>query len=106
MDQPNGAPATNSAQDPHQARIARRYKVFEATRMTSAAGESRVHLINLSLTGALVHAAQPPEPGAAITIELLESAVAGRVVWVVGERFGVAFASPLEDNALARVLPS
>ena len=53
MDRPNSVSSGDDAQEPHQARIARRYKVFEATRMTSAGGEARVHLINLSLTGAL-----------------------------------------------------
>ncbi|MBV9843317.1 MAG: PilZ domain-containing protein [Sphingomonadaceae bacterium] len=106
MDRPSGVTPSGGAHDPQQARIARRYKVFEATRMTCGAAESRVHIINLSLTGALVHATHPPEPGAHVTIDLAEMGVAARVVWIVGERFGVAFDKPLDENALARIVPS
>jgi len=76
-------------------RIAHRYKTFEPTTLRSDAGEARVHLINLSATGALVHMADPPELGAAVCIDLKGTAAEARVVWRDGARFGLAFRTRL-----------
>ena len=91
-------PATPDGQ-----RIAHRHKVFLPVRMTSASGDSRVHLINVSLTGALAHQAAPPSRGTPVGIDVEGRTVAGRVVWVDGQRFGIAFAERLTDRTLRQL---
>lgn len=96
----HGSGVASGAKTP---RIARRYKVFEATLMRCPAGDVRVHLINISETGALVHGAAPP-PGAAISLKISGIDTPARVVWADGDRFGVAFPSRLAPLCLERLI--
>jgi hypothetical protein len=86
-------------------RIAKRYKVFEATRMQLPTGERRVHLINVSETGALVHGGVPvPVPSTVVRLDVAGDDVPARVVWADGDRFGVMFLSRLTPVCLARLI--
>jgi hypothetical protein len=99
------AEAAGEAQKP---RIAKRYKVFEATRMHAPSGEARVHLINISESGALLHAASAavPIPGAAVRLEISGQEMPARVVWADGDRFGVMFLRRLSAECIARLIRS
>ena len=88
-----------------KARIAKRYKVFEATRMQAAAGERRVHLINISETGALVHGTPPaPDLATVVRLDVAGDDVPARVMWAAGDRFGVMFLARLTPVCLARLI--
>lgn len=64
----------------------------------------RVHLLNVSTTGALVHAALPPVRGTAVCIQIGSRAVDARIMWVEGNRFGVAFDRALDATLLESLL--
>jgi hypothetical protein len=96
----HGSSAASGEQTP---RIARRYKIFEATRMQCPAGDLRVHLINISETGALVHGSAPAQ-GAAISLDISGAATPARVVWSDGDRFGVVFLSRLTPFCMAKLI--
>lgn len=82
-------------------RVAQRHKIFQPTRMCTSSGEERVHLINISTMGALVHFPAPPAKGSRIGISINDRIVAAHVVWARGARFGITFAPPLDEHALA-----
>ena len=90
-----------SATDVQHARAQARLKLFQPTTMRGPAGEARAHLLDLSSTGALVHAAAPPMVAARVQIGCGGEMRAGRVVWVRGNRFGVTFAVPLTPAQVA-----
>ena len=77
-------------------RLARRHKVFEPATMKSASGKYRVHLLDVSATGALMHLNDPPALGSMVTILLGSAPTAATVVWRRGTRFGVTFAKLLD----------
>lgn len=82
-----------------------RLKVFQPARMVAGATERRVHLLDLSESGALVHSAEPaPAPGAVVTLHLGVKHAPARVVWADGRRFGVRFAVALTRADLDAVL--
>ena len=85
-------------------RIAKRYKIFEATQMHGPAGDARVHLINISETGALIHATTAPAAGAAVRLDIVGTEMPARVVWSDGDRFGVMFLRRLGAECLQRLL--
>jgi hypothetical protein len=81
----------------HRMRAAPRFKLFQPTAMTTAAGTARVHLLNLSTGGALVHATEAPTPGSLLRLQCGEEQRVARVAWANGRRFGAAFSLPLTD---------
>jgi len=64
----------------------------------------RVHLLDLSNTGALVHAAAPPAIGAMVDVTCGFSLGAARVAWVDGKRFGLSFTQRLTDQQVRFVI--
>ena len=90
------------------ARAQHRFKLFQPTTMVVGAsvGSSllRVHLLDLSATGALVHHAAPPTVGATVRLECAGRMRMAHVVWISGSRFGVAFALPLNEHQLDHAL--
>ena len=81
-----------------------RHKIFEPTQLHLADGVVRAHLINVSLSGALVHSATPPRRGETVRVEICGTPVAGQVRWVEGSRFGLAFAQPIDPAMLGQLL--
>ena len=84
-------------------RIAKRHKIFEPTTMTAGGSQARVHLINVSETGALVHMAEPPPRGSEVIIDVGGALSSARLVWRSGRRFGVAFRSTLPQRTIDRL---
>jgi hypothetical protein len=64
----------------------------------------RVHLLDLSATGALIHHAAPPAVGATVRLECAGRMRMAHVMWVNGSRFGIAFALPLSEHQLDHAL--
>jgi len=74
-------------------RVAHRHKVFLPARMITPQGDLRVHLINVSVTGALAHYELPPVVGTVIALEIGGWTIGGR-------RFGIAFSGRLDKQRL------
>ena len=85
-------------------RAATRHKIFAPTSLTGAGGEMRVHLLNVSATGALVHASMPPASGHRVQIRIGAEMVRAQIVWVDGARFGVVFDRALDATVIETAL--
>ena len=90
--------------DTHHLRAAPRFKLFQPAEITTSGRTSRVHLLNLSAGGALIHAAVPPSRGTPVHVRCGGHSRAARVAWVHERRFGVAFANPLATDQVAQVI--
>jgi hypothetical protein len=93
-----------NANDVQHARVQARQKLFQPTTIRSPGGETRAHLLDLSGTGALVHATTPPMIAARVQIGCAGEMRAGRVVWVRGNRFGIVFTVPLTPAEVAKAV--
>ena len=81
-----------------------RHKVFLPAEMRDAQGPARVHLLNLSATGALLHGDSAPAPGAVVQLTCAETNWLARVVWVQQKRFGVVHVAPFGPKAIAALV--
>ncbi len=81
-----------------------RRKIFQPVDLHAAGRALRAHLLDLSASGALVHSTTAPAPGTPLRLTLDGSVRTARVVWREGVRFGIAFALPLGEAEVARVL--
>lgn len=77
-----------------------RHKVFLPAEMTEGDSASRVHLLNLSMTGALLHADTTPSGGSVVQLAVGDTRWPARVVWVQDKRFGVVHVTPLTRMAV------
>lgn len=87
---------------PATARIAKRLKIFEPAFMHYGRVSDRIHLLDISYTGALVHGGSIPPPYGTIVRKDFE--LAARVVWVRSSRFGIAFLKPILETELAQLI--
>lgn len=88
----------------HHQRRSPRLKLFLPSEMVVKGTPTRVHLLNLSTGGALVHAAAPVAPGSSVIIHFAHHARAARVAWAAGNRAGLAFTTPLSDAGVLEVV--
>ena len=73
--------------------------------MRNAAGSAaRVHLLNVSIGGALVYGADAPEVGQEIRLACGISLGEARVAWKAGRRFGVTFARPIAPAQIEAIV--
>ncbi len=82
-----------------------RISVFLAARMICGGTSEQIHLLDLSKNGALGHAQEPRHPNEPVWLVLQGIDIAAHVAWTRGNRFGLAFSTPISDerlNALAR----
>lgn len=77
-----------------------RLKIFHPTEMRLRTDRVRVHLLDLSATGALVHCAAPPPLGTMVEIECGGTQRKARVVRSEGPKFGIQFFVALTDDEL------
>ncbi len=89
---------------PASVRIAKRIKVFEPALMRYQHAVERIHLLDLSCTGALAHGANPPAVGTIIRIECKMLTIAARTAWVRGPKYGVTFLTPLCSHDLNNMI--
>ncbi len=85
-------------------RAAPRRKLFLPTRMRAGGEWLRVHLLDLSSTGAQVHHSKPPQAGRLVQLECGSVTRSARVVRCEGERFGIQFTMPLTDAQVEAVV--
>ncbi|SRR5258706_9049574 len=85
-------------------RSATRLKIFQPAEMEQSAAQDRVHLLNLSTTGALIYGEAAPPIGATVTLTCGLPLGEARVAWAGGRCFGVAFATPLANEQVDALL--
>ena len=86
------------------ARRSRRFKIFEPAAMTCKPGEKRVHLLDVSTTGARADCENPPVAGELVSIRCGPLTSEARISWVRGSRFGLTFRHPIDDDLIARLV--
>jgi hypothetical protein len=91
---------------PTSARRISRTKIFQPGEMHTISGSQRVHLLDLSASGALVYTAgRAPDAGTVVRLIVAGTVIgAARVRWAVGKRFGVSFATPLSTERLDELI--
>ena len=94
----------NREQDADDRRRATRVKIFQPAEMEGGATRDRVHLLNLSTTGALIYGEEPPAIGATVRLTCGFPLGEARVAWAGGRCFGVAFAKPLPKSQIDALL--
>lgn len=92
--------STSAAASRHAARS----KIFQPGEMHGITGTHRVHLLDLSTTGALVYGKQTPQVGDVVRLVAVIPLGPARVMWVSGKRFGVAFATSLSSATVEQIL--
>ncbi|UZK64959.1 PilZ domain-containing protein [Sphingomonas sp. M1-B02] len=86
-------------------RRAPRIKLFQPAEMVCGSGErERVHLLNLSTSGALAYAQRAPAPGDAVELACGAVLGAARVAWASGQRFGLHFDAPIPPAQIEALL--
>ncbi|SEN23300.1 PilZ domain-containing protein [Sphingomonas gellani] len=85
-------------------RAARRRKLFQPAELRHGDMTQRVHLLDLSTSGGLVHITAPPPAGAIVTISCGPLSRSARVAWSAERRIGVAFVRALSDRELEAVI--
>lgn len=93
-----------SADDARERRRAPRVKLFQPVEMRGPRGASRVHLLNVSTSGALAYAQDAPAAGETVEIVCGSGTHAARVAWSDGRRFGLAFAVPVAQARIDDLL--
>jgi hypothetical protein len=76
-----------------------RHKVFLPAEMSGAHGRTRVHLLNLSPAGALLHG-DSPKAGATVQLVCAKQSWTARVIWTQQQRFGVVHVAPLGPGVM------
>jgi hypothetical protein len=86
-------------------RGAARAKIFQPGVMHTISGTQRIHLLDVSPSGALVYTAEEaPTVGAVVRLSAVVALGPARVKWVSGKRFGVSFPTPLSAECLDQML--
>lgn len=86
-----------SRTDRTRLRAAQRYKLFQPTEISTGEGYRRAHLLNVSVSGALMYASDCPERGEDLKVRCGSRTLAALVAWRDGRRFGVRFMVPLSE---------
>jgi hypothetical protein len=94
----------HSTQPALRPRIAARHKLFEPVLLRHGGASVRAHMLDLSTSGALLHAEHPPAPGMHVRVEGERLFVGALVVWTRAKRFGLRFDLPIADAIIAHVL--
>jgi hypothetical protein len=81
-------------------RASPRLKVFYPAQMECAGSVIRIHLLNVSRTGALIYSSQPLEKGQKVSIGAGARAKMAIVAWISGARAGVEFWLPFQEAEL------
>ena len=83
-------------------RAVKRVKTFVVGELQRDDQAMRVHVLDVSTAGALVHARSAPSIGEGVHLTLGRHGDPGRIVWVDNDRFGIRFSPPLSAARLDR----
>lgn len=95
-----------AAPSPTEPRGAIRHKVFLPAEMSVSAIVHRVHLLNLSPAGALIHGDVIPLAGAVVQLSCAGATWLARVVWAQNKRFGVVHTATMPAARIEALLAS
>jgi hypothetical protein len=87
-----------------EARARHRRRTLLGASLMTISGERRANILNLSTGGALLDAAEPPVVGDPVTLVRGPLAMSGRVGWINGHRFGVAFDHAIGETEVRAVI--
>lgn len=90
-------------------RAAKRVKVFQPATLVREGVRLRMHLLDISETGALAHSPEPPSARSRVQVECEGVLRTASVRWSEGKRFGLLFDRPLlaaDLDKLARPAPT
>ena len=76
----------------------RRSLVLLAAKLRTPQGLLDVRLRNLSISGALLEAEDPPAKGLQVVFARGDTIVPARIAWSSGNRFGIQFDTPIEES--------
>lgn len=88
----------------HPSCLSRRVKAFEPASVDYAREVVRAHVLDISLTGALLHMESPCPTGTVLTLKCKLLTVGARVAWTKGARLGIAFLRPIAMDDLRAVV--
>ena len=91
----------NPLDRPQVERASKRFKIFEPAAMTWGVQRRRIHLLDLSLTGALAYCDDAPGADERVSIDCGPLTRQGRISWVLDGRFGIRFDEPIDQALLA-----
>ncbi len=80
-----------------------RIKIFEPAELLVGDTRRRVHVLNISSGGALLHCDMVPRQAETVQLALRGASWSARVAWTTKSRFGVQFVVPLTDIQLGHV---
>lgn len=80
-----------------------RRKVFLPAEMSGVHGQARVHLLNLSPAGALLHG-DAPKAGSMVQLVCAQQSWTARVIWTQQQRFGVVHVPPLGPGVMRNLV--
>jgi hypothetical protein len=89
-----------SGQSEAASRGAKRVKVFQPATLVREGATLRIHLLDVSATGALAHAQEPPPARSQVEVRCADLVRTASVRWSEGKRFGLLFDRPLLDADL------
>jgi len=77
---------------------ARRFKTFWPTEMRRVNEQHRVHVLNISRTGAKIHAREAMDINQTLEIVIGGERRGATVRWKLGQTFGIVFDEPISDD--------
>ena len=89
---------------PGDTRTSIRQRALRGATLATASGERRANILNLSTGGALLDASEPPTLGEPVTLRRDMLVAPGRVTWINGHRFGIAFDRAIDDADVERIV--
>jgi len=92
--------------DEHPQRRTARLKLFEPAEMRHGTKVQRVHLLDLSVAGALLHTIEPPEAGSTVMLVCPTFTRMAKVAWAKERRIGLSFVRALDKAELADAISS
>ncbi|MBC9030813.1 PilZ domain-containing protein [Sphingomonas sp. JC676] len=84
-------------------RGAPRRKAFQCITIGTAEGDTRAHILDLSRSGARMHASARLEVGASVMLSSEVFLIKGRIVWTKKHIFGVHFEQSISDSDVGRL---
>lgn len=78
-----------------------RLKVFQPATLHTGANPARVHVLDVSPQGALVHGLAQVAPGHLMALVCCGWTRAANVAWRTDKRFGVRFVEPLSSSEIS-----
>jgi hypothetical protein len=81
-----------------------RLKVFQPAQLRVGEASTRVHVLDVSALGALMHGRVDLDPGRQVTLVCCGWTRGASIAWAAGGRFGLRFKEPLTTAQIAAAM--